>query len=83
MTNEFNVPPKIKLKAARANAGYSAKQVAELVDKNYQTILNYEQDSTDISIDFAKKLAKIYDYPIDYIFLGKTTEYNRYKNLAN
>ncbi len=72
-------PPKIKLKAVRTNAGFSAKEVAEIVGKNYQTILSYEKDSTEISMNLARKLADIYDYPIDYIFLGKTTEYNRFK----
>ena len=28
-------PPKIKLKAARTNADFSAKEVAEIVGKNY------------------------------------------------
>ena len=68
-------PPKIKLKTARTNA----KEVAEIVGKNYQTILSYEKDSTEIPMSLARKLAEIYDYPIDFIFLGKTTEYNRFK----
>lgn len=72
-------PPKIKLKAARTNADFSAKEVAEIVGKNYQTILSYEKDSTEIPMSLARKLAEIYDYPIDFIFLGKTTEYNRFK----
>lgn len=76
---EKNLPPKIQLKAARANAGMSAKEVAGIVGKNYQTILNYEKDSTEIPMNIARKLAAIYDYPIDFIFLGKTTEYNRFK----
>lgn len=64
-------PPKIKLKAARTNADFSAKEVAEIVGKNYQTILSYEKDSTEIPMSLARKLAEIYDYPIDFIFLGK------------
>ena len=72
-------PPKIKLKAARINAEFSAKEVAEIVGKNHQTILSYEKDSTKIPMSLAIKLAEIYDYPIDFIFLGKTTEYKRFK----
>ena len=72
-------PPKIKLKAARINAEFSAKEVAEKVGKNHQTILSYEKDSTEIPMSLAIKLAEIYDYPIDFIFLGKTTEYKRFK----
>ena len=65
------IPPKITLKAARTNAGLTAKEVADKVNKNYQTILAYEKDSTGISITLAQKLADIYSYPLDYIFLGK------------
>lgn len=72
-------PPKIKLKAARTNANFSAKEVAEIVGKSYQTILRYEKDSTDIPMGLARKLAEIYDYPIDFIFLGKTTECKQFK----
>ncbi|WP_368736005.1 hypothetical protein [Salmonella enterica] len=50
-----------------------------MVGKNYQTILSYEKDSTEIPMSLARKLAEIYDYPIDFIFLGKITEYNRFK----
>ena len=71
-------PPKIKLKAARINAEFSAKEIAEIVGKNHQTILSYEKDSTEIPMSLAIKLAEIYDYPIDFIFLGKTTEYKRF-----
>ncbi|WP_148113581.1 helix-turn-helix domain-containing protein, partial [Lactococcus lactis] len=41
-------PPKITLKAARVNAGLTAKEVGEIVKKHYQTILSYEKDSENI-----------------------------------
>ncbi len=62
-------PPKITLKAARVNAALTAKEVGKIVGKNYQTILKYEQDSSNIPLDFGKELSKIYDYPFNYIFL--------------
>ncbi|MGV8957579.1 helix-turn-helix transcriptional regulator [Lactococcus lactis] len=68
---EKKLPPKISLKAARINAGFTAKEVGEIVGKNYQTILKYEQDSSNIPLDFGKELAKLYEYPFNYIFLGK------------
>lgn len=76
------LPPKITLKAARVNAGYSAKEVADILGKNQQTILGYEKDSTDIRVSLSKELANIYGYPIDFIFLGKLTEYNLYKEIS-
>lgn len=72
MTNGLNVPPKITLRAARTNAGYSAKEVGEKIGKHSQTILNYEKDSSDIPRGLLIELSEIYRYPIDFIFLGKT-----------
>lgn len=71
------VPPQITLKAARINAGLTAKEVGKLVGKNYQTILKYEQDSSNIPLDFGKELAKLYNYPFNYIFLGKNIALKR------
>lgn len=68
---ETKLPPKISLKAARINAGFTAKEVGKIVGKNYQTILKYEQDSSNIPLDFGKELAKLYKYPFNYIFLGE------------
>lgn len=71
------LPPQITLKAARINAGLTAKEVANMVHKHYQTILAYEKDSTDISMALAQELANIYSYPLDYIFLGKNIVLNQ------
>lgn len=80
------LPPKITLRAARTNAGYSAKEVAAIVGKHYQTILEYEKDSEGIPRNLLIELSKVYRYPIDYIFLGKTYGLNSIsdrKNLAS
>lgn len=79
--------PKIYLRAARVNAGLSAKEAADLLKnefpdlkvKSYQTILKYEKDSTDIPHNLVQALSKIYNYPDDYIFLGKTYRLNSMK----
>ncbi|CAM3251452.1 helix-turn-helix domain-containing protein [Lactococcus hircilactis] len=76
------LPPKISLKAARVNAGYSAKEVGEIIGKNYQTILKYEQDSSNIPLDLGKQLSKIYEYPFNYIFLGKKIVLKQYKEIS-
>lgn len=75
----------MSLKAARVNAGLSSKDVANIVGLNFQTILKYEKDSTDITTSLLSKLCSIYQIPEDYIFLGKeydiirTIEINRKK----
>lgn len=71
-TKEVELPPKITLRAARVNAGLSAKEVGEKLGKSFQTVLKYEADSTNIPHDLGKELAKLYHYPYDFIFLGKT-----------
>lgn len=80
---ENSLPPKITLKAARINAGYSAKEVAEIVNKHYQTILSYEKNSKNIPTGLLIELSNIYKYPIDYIFLGKTYCLNSIKDKAS
>lgn len=70
------LPPKITLKAARTNVGLTAKEVAEMVGKNYQTILSYEKDSENIPTSLLIKLSEIYHYPMDFIFLGKSYRLN-------
>lgn len=69
---EGKLPPKITLKAARTNAGLTAKEVGKIVNKHYQTILNYEKDSDDIPTSLLVELSHIYQYPAEFIFLGKT-----------
>lgn len=76
---EEKLPPRITLKAARINAGLTAKEVGKLVNRHYQTILKYEEDSSDISMSFAQELSKIYEYPLNYIFLGKNIALKRNK----
>jgi DNA-binding XRE family transcriptional regulator len=69
---EDKVPPQITLKAARINAGLTAKEVGKIVNKHYQTILNYEKDSDNIPTSLLVELSHIYQYPVEFIFLGKT-----------
>ncbi|MDT2726531.1 helix-turn-helix transcriptional regulator [Lactococcus formosensis] len=77
------LPPRITLKAARINAGLTAKEVANKVHKHYQTILAYEKDSGNIPNNLLTELSEIYKYPMDYIFLGKTYCLNSTKDKAS
>ncbi|MDG4972289.1 helix-turn-helix transcriptional regulator [Lactococcus lactis] len=72
-------PPKITLKAARVNAGLTAKEVGEIVKKHYQTILSYEKDSENIPTGLLIELSEIYHYPMDFIFLGKNIRFKQYE----
>ncbi|GAY71831.1 helix-turn-helix domain-containing protein, partial [Streptococcus canis] len=48
------------LKACRVNAGYTLRQVANKVNKNFQTISKYEKDSTLIPFELLKELSELY-----------------------
>lgn len=62
------------LKACRVNAGYTLRQVANKVGKNFQTISKYEKDSTLIPFELLKDLSELYRLKLDDIFLGDSTK---------
>lgn len=62
------------LKACRVNAGYTLRQVAKKVNKNFQTVYKYEKDSTYIPFELLKELSAIYQVKLDNIFLGDSTK---------
>lgn len=64
----------ISLKAARVNAGFTSKEAADAVDVHYQTLAKYEKDSSDIPFSLLDELSKLYQVPINNIFLGKEYE---------
>lgn len=57
----------ISLKAARVNADMTQEDVANVLDRNKQTIVNWENGITKISITDFKKLADLYQIPIEYL----------------
>ncbi len=62
------------LKACRVNAGYTLRQVAKKVNKNFQTVSKYEKYSTYIPFELLKELSAIYQVKLDNIFLGDSTK---------
>lgn len=58
---------KITLKAARVNAGLTAKNVSEKVDKTEKTILNWENAKTPISAENFYDLCNIYNIDPDFV----------------
>ncbi|HER9932110.1 TPA: helix-turn-helix transcriptional regulator [Streptococcus pyogenes] len=62
------------LKACRVNAGYTLRQVANKVNKNFQTISKYEKNSALIPFELLKELSELYQVKLDDIFLGDSTK---------
>lgn len=59
------------LKACRINAGYTLREVATKVNKNFQTISKYEKNSTNIPFELLKDLSILYNVNLDDIFWVK------------
>jgi transcriptional regulator with XRE-family HTH domain len=57
----------MKLKALRVNKGLTAKQVAKIIGKTERTVQNWENGYVRIPLNSATELAKLYDYPLQFI----------------
>ena len=71
--------PLFTLGICRKNAGYSQKQAAKLLNICSSTLSKYEQDSSDIPVSLLRQMIKLYDVPLEYIFLGNQFELIRTK----
>ena len=59
--------PKIKLKAARVNAEMTQEDVAKALNRNKQTIVNWENGVTEIKVNDFKLLSELYEIPIEFL----------------
>ena len=58
---------KIKLKAARVNAGMTQEDVAKTIGRNKQTIVNWENGVTEIRARDLIRLSELYEILIEYL----------------
>ncbi|MCR5294767.1 MAG: helix-turn-helix domain-containing protein [Lachnospiraceae bacterium] len=59
--------PKIKLKAARVNAGLTQVEAAGAMHRNKQTIINWETGATEIRYRDLAALSELYGIPVEYL----------------
>ncbi len=59
--------PKIKLKAARVNAGLTQIEAARAIHRNKQTIINWESGMTEIRYNDLQALSELYCIPLEYL----------------
>jgi DNA-binding XRE family transcriptional regulator len=71
--------PKISLAAVRVNAGFSQVELAEKMDVDRQTIINWEKGHTPISGEWFLMWAQICNFPVNYIFLPSESTKRRKK----
>lgn len=63
--------PKISLKAARVNAGFSQKEAAEKLGICVATLQNYENGDTVPNWEIVDRISAVYHLPPDFIFFGR------------
>ena len=63
--------PKIKLNAARVNAGLTQTEVARKLNRNKQTIVNWEKGVTQIKVNDLLALSELYGIPVEYLEIPK------------
>jgi transcriptional regulator with XRE-family HTH domain len=66
---------KITLRAARVNLGLTLKEAAKFFDIHYETLSNYETDSTNVPRTFFVKIETVYGISTEHIYFGKQKEY--------
>lgn len=59
----------ISLAAARVNAGFTQAEVAKELKINKQTLVNWEKGISEPKMSVARELSKLYQMPLDNIFL--------------
>lgn len=62
---------KWRLCACRVNAGYTQKEVAEILGVSEVTIINWEAGDTAPKMDNAQKLSELYCIPLAYMDFTK------------
>lgn len=66
---------KITLKAARMNIGKTLKEAAAEFGIHYETLSNYESDSTNVPRTFFIKLESVYGIPTENLYFGRQCDY--------
>lgn len=68
---------KISLEAARVNAGLTQEQAASKLGVSRGTIMNWEKGRIAPRIPEMDRMAKLYQIPVDYIFLPHNSTLSR------
>lgn len=60
---------KISLAAARVNAEMTQEDVAKEMHVSKNTVVNWEKGKSEPKISQSRELSKLYNMPLEYIFL--------------
>ncbi len=70
------------LKGLRAKANRTQKEIADIIGKDPATISRWEKDSTQIGADDLQALSKLFNIPMDYIFIGNESALSEFEKQA-
>ena len=62
---------KWRLCACRLNAGYTQKEVAQIVGVSEKTIIKWEAGETSPKMEYSQKLSELYLIPLAYMDFSK------------
>lgn len=62
---------KWRLSACRVNAGYTQREVAEIIGVNEKSVIDWEAGRTTPRMDKAQKLSELYMMPLAYMDFSK------------
>ncbi|WP_059050027.1 helix-turn-helix domain-containing protein [Paenibacillus senegalimassiliensis] len=65
---------KITWTAARVNAGYTLKEVADISKRSIDTVHRYEKDSSGIPLDLMNLWVDLYKVPPGLVFCGRKSD---------
>lgn len=67
----------ISLRTARVNANLTLIEASNKLGINKDTLSRIERDSTDIPLSLMNKMVVLYKIPIENIYFGKLSEFNK------
>jgi transcriptional regulator with XRE-family HTH domain len=69
------VEVQVTLRAARVNLGLTRKEAAQYLGVHYETLANYECNSTKIPVSVFKRAQDVYGVPSENFYLGKEKDF--------
>jgi transcriptional regulator with XRE-family HTH domain len=69
----------LTLRAARVNTGMTRKEAAKYFGCHYETLSNYESNSSGVPHKFFSKIPLVYGVPSDCIYFGKEEDFFKEK----
>lgn len=65
----------LTIKAARVNCNLTLVEAAAELDVNKDSLSRYERDSSRISLALCKKMAELYQIPMDQLYFGHVDDF--------